>query len=111
MSTYDLAIIGEQDVVLSYRAVGVATFAVGQAAEASETLHRIAREGKYAIIFITETMAEGILPAIQEYGNQALPSIVLVPGAHGSEGFALERIRRIVEKAVGADILFGKEGR
>lgn len=111
MPTYELAVIAEKDVVLAFRAVGVRTFGVSTAMEAAETLRRLAAEGKYAVIFITETVAEEILPVIQEYGNQALPSIVLVPGIKGSEGFALERIRRIVEKAVGADILSGKEGR
>lgn len=111
MSTYELAVIGERDVVLGFRTVGVQTFAVATPAEATETLHMLAKSAKYAVIFVTETVAEGILPVIQEYTTQALPSIVLVPGPQGSQGFALERIRRIVEKAVGADILFGKEGR
>lgn len=111
MPNFELAIIGEKDVVLSFRAVGVRTFGVTGTAEAGETLHKLVAEGRYAVIFVTETVAEGILPIIQEYSNRALPSIVLVPGIRGSEGFALERIRRIVEKAVGADILSGKEGR
>lgn len=111
MPTYELAIIGERDVILSFRAVGVQTFGADTPGEAAETLHSLAKSGKYAVIFVTETVAEEILPVIQEYTTQALPSIVLVPGPQGSEGFALERIRRIVEKAVGADILFGKEGR
>jgi vacuolar-type H+-ATPase subunit F/Vma7 len=44
-----------------------------------------------------------------EYGPRPLPSIVYIPGSQGSQGFARERVRRIVEKAVGADILSGKE--
>lgn len=111
MPTYELGIIGEQDVILSFKAVGVQTYAVSNSDEAAETLRRLVREGKHAVIFITETAAGNILPTIQEYSTQALPSIVLIPGRHGSVGLALERIRRIVEKAVGADILFGKEGR
>ena len=80
--------------------------------EAAAILEKLVNpEKKYGIIFITETVAEEIMDRITALGEQAFPTVLLIPSNRGGKGYALERIRRIVERAVGADILMGKEGR
>jgi hypothetical protein len=34
-----------------------------------------------------------------------LPAVVLLPGPEGSSGFAIERLRRLAEQAVGSAII------
>lgn len=41
-----------------------------------------------------------------KYRDLPLPAIVSIPGGEGSTGFGMNNLRRAVERAVGADILF-----
>ena len=43
---------------------------------------------------------------IAKYEELRIPAIVPVPGIDGSYGMGLSNVKRAVEKAVGADILF-----
>ena len=110
MSMYKMAVIGDKDSVLGFKALGLATFPVTSAEAASRTLKKLARE-KYGIIFITEQVAQPLGDYIEELSTCLLPSVVLIPNNAGSLGLGRQRIKRNVEKAIGADILFGKEGR
>ena len=110
MSMYKIAAIGDKDSVLGFKALGVATFPVTTSEGASQTLRKLARE-KYGIIFITEQVAGPLSDYIEELSTRLLPSVVMIPNNAGSLGLGLQRIKRNVEKAIGADILFGKEGR
>lgn len=104
-----IAVIGDRDSILGFRGLGVETFAVAAPGEAEATLRRLAGSG-YALIFVTEGVVEGAGRVLDEYATKALPVVVTIPDAKGSRGVALAKLRRTVERAVGADILFGKEG-
>src|SRR5699024_8853325 len=54
---YKIAVLGDRDSVLGFRALGLDTFFVEDTEEARHTLHRLAREN-YAIIYMTEALAE-----------------------------------------------------
>ncbi len=41
---------------------------------------------------------------------QPLPAIIPIPGSRGNTGLGMQKLRANVEKAIGADILFEKEG-
>ncbi|MCR4425811.1 MAG: V-type ATP synthase subunit F [Firmicutes bacterium] len=104
-----IGVIGDEDSILGFRALGVSVFPVSDERAAEERLHALARED-YAAIFITEGFAKGIIDAITEYSKRPLPVVLTIPDNRGNTGAALEKIRRTVERALGADILFGKEG-
>jgi V/A-type H+-transporting ATPase subunit F len=78
-------------------------------AEATALLKKAADSG-HAVIFITEGIACGMLDAISAYSRKPLPIVLSIPDNEGNAGAALAKLRRTVEKALGADILFGKEG-
>jgi V/A-type H+-transporting ATPase subunit F len=46
---------------------------------------------------------------IYQYNEQRLPAIIPIPGMKGSMGIGLRNIKKAVEKAVGADILFNED--
>ena len=109
MSMYKIAVIGDKDTVLAFKSLGVDIFPVLDHKEASFTITKLAKE-KYAVIFITEQVAKEIPEKIAQFKNQMLPAITLIPSNQGSLGIGITEVKRSVEKAIGADILFGREG-
>lgn len=103
-----IGIMGDPDSVLGFKAFGIDTYACHDIDEAAETLHRIARED-YGIIYITEKLYKEIDSDIAKYEEMLFPAIVPIPGIDGSYGMGLRNVKSAVEKAVGADILFGEE--
>lgn len=110
MSTFKMAVIGEEDLIRGFGLIGLELFPVANGQEARNLLVELKDDRNYGVIFITESIAQGFTGEIEEWGSRPLPCITYIPGVAGSEGYASERIRRIVEKAVGVDILKGKEG-
>ncbi len=105
MNEYKIAILGSHDTILGFKGVGVEAF--GLTEENSATRSREVLENQeYAIVLITENWAEKLENILEEYRDQALPAIVKVPPASGTTGAALKNLKRIVEQAIGSDILF-----
>lgn len=102
-----IAVIGDKDSVLAFRALGVDVFHVKNYFEGSETLKKLARD--YSVIFITEDIAETMPEILARYKARPYPAVIPIPSATGSNGFGLKGISQDVEKAIGADILFGKK--
>jgi V/A-type H+-transporting ATPase subunit F len=109
MYMYKVAVIGDKDSVLGFRALGVVTCLVTGGEEAARALSSLARE-KVAVVCITEAVAQHIRPQIEELNKKLLPAVVLIPNNQGTLGLGRQQIKKNAEKAIGADILFGKEG-
>ena len=100
---YKIAVLGDRDSVMGFKALGLDTFFVEEADEARHTLHRIAKE-EYAIIYITEQLAELLSADIDRYKTSVTPAVILIPGKTGSLGLGARALQNAVERAVGADI-------
>ncbi len=105
MEAYKIGVIGDTESVIGFLAVGFSVFTVTSAEEAARELARRAKEN-YAILFLTENFAKDIPDAIAVYKDLPLPAVITIPGRGGSLGYGLANIKRSVERAVGADILF-----
>ena len=101
---YKIGAIGSADSITSFKAVGIEVFAADDFKEASRLLKELHEKG-FAVIFITEQLAAGMLDEIDRYRELKLPSIVLIPGNEGSLGIGMKQVSKSVERAVGADIL------
>ena len=99
--------IGENDVMLIFKAAGVDVYPSSDIEEAAGHLRKLASED-YGIIFITETIADKLDPIIQKYSDRITPSILVVPGLGKRNNYAIRRLRQAIIKAVGADILAEK---
>ncbi|HNZ08554.1 MAG TPA: V-type ATP synthase subunit F [Bacillota bacterium] len=106
---HKMAVIGDASSVVGFVALGVTVLTAKDAGEGSLLLKKAADEG-FAVIFVTEGIALGMIDAITSYSKKPLPIVLTIPDNEGHTGAALEKLRRTVEKALGADILFGKEG-
>lgn len=103
--SYKVAIIGNTDAVNGFKAVGVEAVGVKTKEECQAKLEQFFNAGDYAIIFITEDWADRIRNYLDELPSKALPSIVAIPSQAGSTGAGLRNLKKIVERAVGSDIL------
>lgn len=102
-----IAVIGDKDSILAFKAIGIEVFPINEASEARETLKILAR--KYAVIFITEDIAIEINDVVSRYKTRPYPAVIPIPSSQGSNGYGMSCIKKDVEKALGADILFGRE--
>ena len=100
---YKIAVLGDRDSVMGFKALGLDTFFVEEADEARHTLHRIAKE-EYAIIYVTEQLAQLVPADIARYKTETTPAIILIPGKSGSLGLGAQALQTAIERAVGADI-------
>ncbi len=110
MSMYKIGVIGDKDTVLAFKVLGISVFPTTDAKEASKIIKNLAKDN-FAIIFITEQLAKDIDETIEEYKQSVTPAIILIPNNQGTLGLGMDGVKKSVEKAIGADILFGKEGR
>ncbi len=102
-----IAVIGDKDSILAFKAVGVETFSASNEYEANDLLRSLTKED-YAIIFITEEIAQKIEDTLDILKTRAYPSVIPIPSGAGSTGYAVSSMRKDVEKAIGADIIFNK---
>ena len=100
---YKIAVLGDRDSVLGFRALGLDTVFAETAEEARQALHRLARDS-YAVIYVTEQLAADLAADIARYKDQVTPAVILIPGKSGSLGLGQSALRSAVERAVGADI-------
>ena len=104
MSNYRIAVLGDKDSVLGFKALGLDVFPAENVEEAKRTLHTLAKEN-YAVIYLTEQYAASMTAEVDKYKDSLTPAIILIPGKDGSLGIGMANVKRAVERAVGADIL------
>ena len=102
--TYRIAVVGDWQSVMGFRALALATYPADTKEEARELIHRLAKEN-CGVIYLTEQLAAGLADVIARYKDELRPAIILIPGAEGSLGLGREAIQSAIERAVGADIL------
>ena len=106
---YKIAVLGNRDSIYALAALGLDTFPTDSMnnEEAALLLRKLA-EGDYAIIYLTEAMQEILAPEIERYRNQILPAIIPIPGVSGNTGASVNALKKLVEQAVGSDIIFNE---
>lgn len=104
--TGKLAILGEGENVLAFKAGGVDAYYCGEREKAKELLRKLAKE--YTVIFVTEKLAAAIDDLLKKFDKQVYPVILPVPDGSGVD-YAEAKLRERMEKALGVDILFNRE--
>ena len=100
---FKIAVLGDRDSAMGFKALGLDTFFVDTPEQARKTLHTLARD-TYAIIYITEQLAADIPGDIARYKTSVTPAVILIPGKTGSMGLGAQALQSAIERAVGADI-------
>ena len=101
-----VAVIGGRETVIGFKALGLDTFPVSDAAEATRTLRTLTRDSQdYTIIYIEENFAGQMSHEIDKFKDSPTPAIILIPGREGSLGLGQSALKAAVERAVGTNIL------
>lgn len=114
-NTYKFAVVGNVSSVKLYQALGAETYPVtttDEAREQTESLFSAHKDDEnknavYAVVFVEEDYYK-VFPEdlIEKFSRKALPAVIPVPSPKsGDDNFASNRLRKIVERAVGSDIL------
>lgn len=99
-----IGVVGDKDSVLAFKALGIDVFPVVEADEARRIVDNCAKND-YALIFVTEQIAQKIEETITRYNEELLPAIILIPSNQGTLNIGLKRISDSAEKAIGVNIL------
>ncbi|MBU0578000.1 V-type ATP synthase subunit F [Patescibacteria group bacterium] len=115
MGNYKIAIIGSRETILGFKALGLEPVYATNSSEAVESMFSLKREkmgaegesrNKYAILFVMEDLMMDVTPDdYKKLTADPLPAIIPLPSHLGSTGYGLKKLKGIVERAVGMDIL------
>ena len=105
--TGKMAIVGDGDSIMVFKAAGVATYPAENEKKARDTLRRIAKE--YQIIFLTEELARPLSEFLKRFDEEPYPVVLSIPSKNGSSGHGEELLKSAMERALGVDILFNRE--
>ena len=103
-ATYSIAVIGDWESVMGFRALGLDTYPVTSVEEARKTVHDLAKTD-CAVIYLTGTLAKDMADVLDRYKDDIQSVIILIPGREGSLSIGKSNIQSAIERAVGADIL------
>lgn len=104
MPSYRIAVLGDRESVLGFKALGLDVFPAETVENAKRTLLQLAKEN-YAVIYLTEQLAQYMPEELARYKDDLTPAIILIPSKEGSLGIGMANVKKSVERAVGADIL------
>ncbi len=105
---YKIAVLGDYDSIYGFASLGLDTFPVDDSAGAARLLRKLSEE-RYAVIYITESLASKLEKEIGKYQSAVLPAIIPIPGVSGNTGIGIRNVKSFVERAVGSDIIFNSE--
>ena len=103
-----VAVLGDKTSVLGFKALGVDTFPLERPEDGRKIWPEI-KEQDYGVIFVTEPVYRAMEDLLGEVAEKTTPAVTIIPATTGATGLGMERIRKTIEKAVGADILSEKE--
>ena len=106
---YKIAVLGDRDSIYGFAALGLDTFPVDSFQEAQEAFKSLTL-GTYAVIYVTEAVHEMLYEEIEKFSDKLTPAFILIPGVSGNTGAGIRGVKKLVEQAVGSDIIFGNDG-
>ncbi len=99
-----IGVIGDRDSVIGFRALSMTVLEAADAPEAERQLRSLVQEN-YAVVFITENLAEANQEYIRTLQERKLPAVIPIPSLTGTTGLGMRQVRESVRRAVGMDLL------
>lgn len=109
MTQGKIAVIGEKQIVTAFKTIGFDTFFADNVSSATDILRNLIKDGGYAVIYITEDVAVKMDDTLEILKSRAYPIVLPIPSLTPN-GYGMEGIKKGVERAIGVDILFNKDG-
>ena len=106
MNGYRIAVIGDRESVMGFRALGLDVFPADEAdVKAVFTKVVRAEEPGYAILYITEELTVPLRAEIEALKDELTPAVILIPSKNGTLNLGMSALNTAVERAVGSNIL------
>jgi V/A-type H+/Na+-transporting ATPase subunit F len=103
---YKIGVIGSEEAIMGFIPLGVTCLPIKEKEEIDEIINTL-KSDQFAAVFITEEWATRVRSSLDEaFKNEALPALVTVPSPQGATKDGLANLKKIVEQAIGSDILF-----
>ncbi len=100
-----IAVLGEERNILGFKPFGVDVYLFHETGKSADEWFKEILKNKYDLIIVTESIAEKIKDQIDELWEKELPVILTIRGLGESARTSFDRLRKLVIKAVGADLL------
>ena len=107
-----LAIIGSRDSILGFKALGLECYPVERPEDAVRVVKDLFSGAQgYAAVYLTDDLASEIETELEDIkkGAPMLPVLIVIPSHKGSLNLETVKIRKMVEKALGIDLLGEKK--
>jgi vacuolar-type H+-ATPase subunit F/Vma7 len=101
----NIAVVGEERNVLGFKPFGVDVYLSHESNEEIEKWFRSILGKEYKLILITETVAARLQEQIQALWEKDFPVVLTISGLGETTSAAFERLRKLVIKAIGTDLL------
>lgn len=98
------AILGDKTSTLSFKAIGIDAYVIEKESQIEEAWNKVIK-GDYSVVFLTEALYPKLSSLVEEIREQFTPAVVIVPSGKETTQEGQKRIKKIVERAVGVDIL------
>lgn len=103
---YKIGVIGSEEAIMGFIPLGVTCLPIAEESDIEEIIQTL-KSDLFAAVFITEDWAMRVRSNLDEaFKNEALPALVTVPSPKGATKAGLANLKKIVEQAIGSDILF-----
>ncbi|HHT9118248.1 MAG TPA: V-type ATP synthase subunit F [Candidatus Hypogeohydataceae bacterium YC38] len=107
---YNAVVIGEEDKILPFRALGLGLEIAGSRSELERALNKTIQVPQVFLIIVSEDIARGSLDIIAASRSKARVPILVLPSHFGSYGTSILETSSMIKRAVGIDILQGGQG-
>ena len=106
MNGYKIAVIGDRESVMGFRALGLDVFpAEEENAKAVFATVIMTEDPAYAILYITEELTIPLRAEIDALKDELIPAIIPIPSKNGTLNLGMTALNHAVERAVGSNIL------
>jgi V/A-type H+-transporting ATPase subunit F len=101
---YKIAAIGESESIFVLQAVGFDVFQV-KPEDAAQTLREKFDSTHYAIIFISELLAQELSDLVYDLSLRPFPVVTVLPTVRERMNIGLDQLRKVSIKATGTDLI------
>lgn len=101
---HKVGVIGEWESIVAFRALGLSVADARTAEAALSQLNAWAKEG-YAVIFLTEALAEIMGDVLVPWRLRVLPAVIIIPSSGKTPYLGRGELRAAVSKATGIDLI------
>jgi len=110
---YQIAVVGPEDVVSGFKALGVHVFDANDADTALATIKQLREQttkgetgDHYATIFVIDHLLRDIpSEEYEKVTSGPLPAVIAIPGLKADKEAGKRKLRVLAKKAIGSDIL------